>query len=73
MFSALLAVLALIAPGSGDRPLDRVVLKDGTKLEGRVVLDAQNRVVIRIGTRDREIDRGDVRSVDSRLASWHEA
>lgn len=73
MFSALLAVLALALPGSGDRPLDRVVLNDGTKLEGRVVLEADKLVVLRIGTRDREIDRAEIRSIESRLASWHEA
>jgi hypothetical protein len=73
VIAAFLMALALARPGPGDRPLDHVVLKDGTRIEGRVVLEAEDRVVLRIGTRDRVLDRADVRKVESRLAAWNEA
>ncbi|MCY2959352.1 MAG: DUF1570 domain-containing protein [Planctomycetota bacterium] len=70
---ALLAVPAWAEPPSGGRPPDLVVLVDGTRLEGRVVLEEAARVVLRVGTRDRVLERSEIQSVESRLAAWREA
>lgn len=73
MIPALVTVLALaLAPG-GERPLDRVILADGTRLEGRIVLEDAQRIVLRIGTRDRILLRAEVQSAESRQTSWREA
>ncbi len=68
-----LAALIACAAVLGDRPLDKVVLNDGTRLEGRVVLEAPERIVLRVGTRDRVVERKDVRTAETRLSAWHEA
>lgn len=69
MLAALLACAAVL----GDRPLDKIVLNDGARLEGRVVLEAPDKIVLRVGTRDRVLLRKDVKSAETRLSSWHEA
>jgi hypothetical protein len=76
---ALLTILALAQPPgaspltSGDRPLDRVVLTDGTRLEGRIVLEDATQIVLRIGSRDRVLERAEIQSAESRLSTWREA
>lgn len=72
MLSAVL-VSMLALPGIGARPLDHVVLADGTRLEGRVVLEDAQQVVLRIGTRDRVLERAEVQSTETRFAAWREA
>jgi hypothetical protein len=52
---------------------DVVVLQDGTRVEGRVVFESQDKVVVRMGTKDREIEHAKVASVESILRSLHEA
>ncbi|MBL8863488.1 MAG: DUF1570 domain-containing protein [Planctomycetes bacterium] len=72
----MLALLMLSAAASlqtGNRPLDRVVLTDGTRLEGRVVHENEARLVLRQGSRERVLDRAEIQSADSRLAAWREA
>ncbi len=73
MISTCLTIAALLLPVGDERPLDHVVLNDGTPLQGRVVLENANQVVLRIGSRDRVLERSEVRSVESRLAVWREA
>jgi hypothetical protein len=46
-------------------PADVVTLKSGAKVEGRVVFESDEKVVVRSGSRDREIERGDVAEVES--------
>jgi PAS domain-containing protein len=57
---ALTLALALAAT-----PGDVVELKDGSKVEGRVVYDGPKRVVVLNGSREREIERSKVASVKS--------
>ena len=52
---------------------DVVVLQDGARVEGRVVFESQDKVVVRKGTKDREIERAKVKSVESILRSLREA
>ncbi len=79
MLPILIAVLALAGPSApiasttGDRPLDQIVLVDGTRLEGRVVLDDATKIVLRIGSRERILQRAEIQSSQSRLAVWREA
>jgi hypothetical protein len=65
MLLPLLAVLSIAAPGDKRVP-DVVELKDGTKVEGRVVFEDDASVVVRIGARDREIAKKDTSLVRSR-------
>ncbi len=65
--------LVLCAAVAFGRPLDEVVLENGTRLEGRVLLEDETRLVIRIGSRDRTVDRSDVREARTRLSAWREA
>jgi hypothetical protein len=69
MLAALLACAAVL----GDRPLDKVVLNDGTRLEGCVVLEAPEKIVVRVGTKDRVVPRKDVKTLETRLSAWREA
>jgi len=65
----LVAVLAL-----GDGPAkDCVVLTAGSKVEGRVVYQDPKLVVVRVGTKDREIAMKDVAKITSRAAMHREA
>lgn len=74
MIPALLSLLLCAVPAAGgERPLDLVELKDGTKLSGRVVLEDATRIVLRNGTRERILDRAEVATSRSRLAAWKEA
>jgi hypothetical protein len=73
----LAGVLALFALASASGAQDTVELLDGTQLEGRVVLETPERVIVRKGSRDREVERAKVKRVESRahaldelLASW---
>lgn len=66
MLSILTAVLFL---GAARGPVDLVELKNGQKVEGRVVFEDGAGVVIRVGSREREIDTKDIAKVDSRLAA----
>jgi hypothetical protein len=52
---------------------DTVELLDGTKIEGRVVFESDAKVVVRVGSREREIERAKVASVESILRSLREA
>jgi tetratricopeptide (TPR) repeat protein len=52
---------------------DYVELRNGGKLTGRVVYEDETRVVLREGSKLREIDRADVKSVVSRAANAREA
>lgn len=65
---ALLLALCSTLPA----PLDVVELVDGTKVEGRVVFDGTKRVVVRNGSRDREIERAKVANVRSASRSLNE-
>jgi hypothetical protein len=63
--TALLLVLAAVSTVADGRPVDRVVLADGRELEGHVVYEDAERVILLEASREREIDRADVQSVDS--------
>ena len=60
-----LALTACFALGAGDRGAlpDRVTLDDGTTLEGRVLFEDEQTLVLRVKSRDREIDRGGISAV----------
>lgn len=57
---------------SGDPAGDRVELKDGTKVAGRVVYEDDARIVVRAGSRDRELERKNVAVCESRLGFHRE-
>lgn len=52
---------------------DYVELRNGTKLAGRVVYEDESRVVLREGSKLREIERGEVKNVVSRASKSREA
>jgi hypothetical protein len=71
MIAPLFAVLALL-PG-GTRLQDRIELVDKTVIEGRVVCQAENEIIVRIGTKDRVIPNATVAAIYSRLDNQREA
>lgn len=44
---------------------DVVELQDGSRVEGRVVFESDAKVVVRVGSRERELERGKVKNVSS--------
>ncbi len=52
---------------AGIRVPDRVQLVDGTVIEGRVLCESENELVVRVGTKDRVIANATVSSIYSRL------
>jgi hypothetical protein len=62
-------LLATFLSFSGDEPKDVVALNAGQKVEGRVVYQDDQVVVLRVGSRDREFARKEVASVVSRAAT----
>jgi hypothetical protein len=59
------AILAAALLGSGDDDRDRLVLRAGGTLAGRVLLETEARILFRVGTRERWIDRSEVETVES--------
>src|SRR5688572_18821550 len=70
---ALLAGAPALPARGGARVPDRVELADGAKLEGRVVFEDAHSLVLRTGSREREIDKKDVKRSDSRAARQRKA
>lgn len=72
VMAAVAAVAGITAPPGAQSTRgaagDRVELRDGTKVSGRVVYEDAARVVVRVGSRDRVIARKDVESCESQLA-----
>lgn len=66
---ALSAVLLSLPALAGDL----VTLKDGKRVEGRVVRDTSRELVVRVGTNERRIDVNDVASVSSAARKLAEA
>lgn len=66
-------VLALVLFGGASRVPDKVELADGTRLEGRVVFEDEELLIVRTGTRDREIEKHKVVRSTSRAAVHREA
>jgi Protein of unknown function (DUF1570) len=62
------ALLLALAVAGDSRPLDTVELEGGSKLQGRVVFEDQEEIVLRVGTNERTILRKKVVRVDSRCA-----
>ena len=62
---AVLQPLAGATPDDPDVPADVVELLDGTKIEGRVVFEDKDKIVVLVGTREREIERAKVAGVQS--------
>jgi hypothetical protein len=66
----LTTILGLLLGLAAELPLpapDEVVLEAGRKLEGRVVYEDEQRIILRVGTRDREIEKQKVASVRAAL------
>jgi len=61
-------LLALAAPGGDSRPLDTVELEGGAKLQGRVVFEDADEIVLRVGTNERTLSRKKLVRFDSRFA-----
>jgi len=70
-FALLVGVLRPMA-GTPNVTPDVVVLVDGTRVEGRVVFEDEDKIVVRVGTRDREIERAKVAEVQSMARSLRE-
>lgn len=72
----LLSAFALTTPAISDGPAenapDRVELRDGSVVEGRVLLDAGTRVLVRVGTKTQELERDRIQSVRSAAGSVRE-
>lgn len=73
MPSAWLLSLALLLAGGDGRTLDHVELNNGVKLDGHIVFKDADTLVLREGSRDREISMSDVSIVHSRAANLREA
>jgi hypothetical protein len=67
------ALVLAVAAASPALAGDVVTLKNGTTVEGRVVLESADKVVVRVGSRDREIARAEVDTVRSAARSVREA
>jgi hypothetical protein len=73
LFRVVLGCSLILAVAASDvRALDRVTLKDGKTIEGRVVFEGPDRIVVRVGTKDREIPTADVAEVRSRARDARE-
>ena len=69
----LTGLVFLIAFGSPPAfALDTVVLKSGETITGRVLFEGPDRIVVRIGSKDREISPNDVKEVRSRARDARE-
>ncbi|MBI5361712.1 MAG: hypothetical protein HZA53_00945 [Planctomycetes bacterium] len=62
---ALLLSILLSALATPSRAQDRVRLKNGQELEGRVLLETPTKVVLRMGTKERELDPATLSEVQS--------
>jgi hypothetical protein len=71
ILAALLLPLLAAAVPSDKRAPDVVELKNGTKVEGRVLFQDDAQVIVRVGSRDREIPRKEVAIVRSRVGDLH--
>lgn len=72
-FVAAWVVAGAAAPPSEASAPDVVTLKDGKKLEGRVVRDTSREVVVRVGSQERKASAQDVVSVSSAARKLKEA
>lgn len=68
----MLALLLALAAGGDGRPLDTVELQGGSKLQGRVVFEDTDEIVLRVGTNERAIPRPKIVRFDSRFAQLRE-
>ena len=66
---ALLVLLALALSALATHAQDTVDLNDGTHIEGRVIFENDKKVIVRVNSHDRELERGDVKRVDSLAGS----
>ncbi len=64
---ALLALLVLATagppPGDVEQPLDWIELKDGRRVEGRVVFEDESELILLVGSRERSYPKDDLREV----------
>lgn len=67
-----LASAAIALLSAAPRAQDTVELVDGTRIEGRVLVDAPHRLVVRAGGRERELDTAQIKSVRSLERSLEE-
>lgn len=66
--------LLLLAPIAGgfERPKDQLTLRNGKIVHGHVRYEDERRVIVRVGTREREYGRAEVASVESVSAAMDE-
>lgn len=68
-----LSSVLLLAPfASRGLALDRVTLKSGETIEGRVVFEGPDRIVVRIGSKDRDVAPKEIAEVRSRARDARE-
>ncbi|HVS18721.1 MAG TPA: hypothetical protein VMT18_08990, partial [Planctomycetota bacterium] len=60
-----LALLAGLASGGGDRPKDRIELANGKVVHGHVLYEDEQRLIVQVGTREREFETHELVSVES--------
>lgn len=60
MYRLLLTCLLLVAAAPGQRPMARIVLKDGTTMTGAVLRQSDDVLVLRIGNRPRIVQVDDI-------------
>jgi hypothetical protein len=66
-----LCVASLLAPGDDVIETDTVFLNNGKSLTGRVVHEGDEYLILRKGSRDKEVLRADIQDVDSRVRNLH--
>lgn len=64
MLAGLLLLVASIQVGV-ERPKDQLTLRNGKVVHGHVMYADERRLIVRVGTRDREYERAEVASVES--------
>ncbi len=64
--------LALLAEGGGTRPLDRVQMKSGETVEGYVVIDKPDALVVLVKSKERRIPVGEIASVRTAARSLND-
>jgi small nuclear ribonucleoprotein (snRNP)-like protein len=71
--SLLTALLPLLILSALARAQDQVELTDGTTLEGRVIYEDDQEVIVLASSREKSVPRAQVKSVRSLIGSLHEA
>lgn len=69
---AFLALLLAATPGGFERPKDQLTLRNGKVVHGHLLYEDEGRLILLVGTREREYERAEVAALESVSASLDE-